>query len=153
MTTPKQILISRCRILALLATTLETVQTSAATSKGLRVIAEELDLMAVDINRLEPDEEIPLRQVLASFRRRTANPVGRSRSNGRSDFEYDRRDGHRIIDLLPETEVVVATAITSTNLTTRDPVKKPGLFVLGRNSLSKTAMKNLARLDRSGLEI
>jgi len=69
MTTPKQILISRCRILALLATTLETVQTSEATSKGLRVIADELDGIAVDISRLEPDEEIPLRQVLASFRR------------------------------------------------------------------------------------
>jgi hypothetical protein len=53
----KQILISRCRILALLATTLETVQTSEATAKGLRVIAEELDKMAVDISRLEPDEE------------------------------------------------------------------------------------------------
>lgn len=74
----KQILISRCRILALLATTLETVQTSEATAKGLQVIAEELDGMAVDISRLEPDEEIPLREVLASFRRRTAHPLGRS---------------------------------------------------------------------------
>jgi len=66
----KQILISRCRILALLATTLETVQTSQATARGLQLIAEELDEMAVDINRLEPDEEIPLPEVLASFRRR-----------------------------------------------------------------------------------
>jgi hypothetical protein len=74
----KQILISRCRILALLATTLETVQTSEATSKGLQVIAEELDEMAVDISSLDTAEEIPLRQVLAAFRRRTANPVGRS---------------------------------------------------------------------------
>ena len=59
MTTQKQILISRCRILALVATTLEDVQTSEATAKGLQVIAEELDLMAVDISRLEPEEEIP----------------------------------------------------------------------------------------------
>jgi hypothetical protein len=49
----KQILISRCRILALPATTLENVQTSEATAKGLRLIAEELDEMAVDISRLE----------------------------------------------------------------------------------------------------
>jgi uncharacterized membrane protein len=78
MTTQKQILISRCRILALLATTLEDVQMSEATAKGLRVIAEELDEMAVDIGRLEPDEEMPLRDVLASFRRRTAQPLSRS---------------------------------------------------------------------------
>jgi hypothetical protein len=75
MTSQKQILISRCRILALLATTLENAQMSAATSKGLQVIAEELDEMAVDISRLEPDEEIPLREVLATFRRRTAHPL------------------------------------------------------------------------------
>jgi hypothetical protein len=76
MTTKKQILISRCRILALLATTLEDVQTSERVAKGLRVIAEELDEMAVDITRLEADEDIPLRDVLAAFRRRTAHTVG-----------------------------------------------------------------------------
>ena len=74
----KQILISRCRILALLATTLETVQTSESTAKGLRVIAEELDGMAVDISSLDTGEEIPLREVLAAFRRRTAHPLSRS---------------------------------------------------------------------------
>jgi hypothetical protein len=69
MTTQQQILISRCRILALLATTLEDVQTSQATARGLQLIAEELDGIAVDISSLEPDAEIPLSQVLASFRR------------------------------------------------------------------------------------
>ena len=80
MTTKKQILISRCRILALLATTLETIQTSEATAKGLRVIAEELDEMAVDISSLDTaEDEIPLCQVLAAFRRRTKLiPLSRS---------------------------------------------------------------------------
>jgi len=76
MTSQKQILISRCRILALLATTLENAQMSETVAKGLQVIAEEVDGMAVDISRLEPDEEIPLQEVLATFRRRTDQTVG-----------------------------------------------------------------------------
>lgn len=56
MTVEQQILITRCRSLARLATTLENVQTSEATAKGLRVIAEELYRIADDIGGLEPEE-------------------------------------------------------------------------------------------------
>ena|ERR1700693_3360075 len=49
--THQQILVWRCKVLANLATTLMAVQTSAATTKGLRLISEELDSIAAEISR------------------------------------------------------------------------------------------------------
>jgi hypothetical protein len=73
MTTTRQILASRSRILALLATDLENVQTSEAISNGLRVITDELDGIAEDIGHLEPEESVLDDAFFAKLRR---SPVG-----------------------------------------------------------------------------
>jgi hypothetical protein len=75
--TQQQNLVSCCRILALLATDLETAQLPQATKNGLRLIAGELDGIAEDIANLEP-EELPIRQVLEIHARRPAHPLIRS---------------------------------------------------------------------------
>jgi hypothetical protein len=62
--TPQQILSYRCRVLANLAVQLLTVQNSAASKKGLRVISGELDRISADIANFEP-EESDIDEVLA----------------------------------------------------------------------------------------
>jgi hypothetical protein len=69
--TQQQLLAYKCRVLSQLADSLAPAQESAGTRKALHLIADELFDLSVEIAHLEPEaEEIPLSQILASFRRR-----------------------------------------------------------------------------------
>jgi hypothetical protein len=71
--TQQQLIAYKLKIASQLADSLALSSASDAVRKGLRrLISETVFDAAIEVRNLEP-EEIPLRQVLATFRRRTAS--------------------------------------------------------------------------------
>ena len=73
--TQQQLIAYKLKIASQLADSLALSSDSCAVRKGLRLISETVFDAALEVRNLEPEDEIPLSQVLERFRRRTANPL------------------------------------------------------------------------------
>ncbi|HYZ73500.1 MAG TPA: hypothetical protein VE641_10510 [Chthoniobacterales bacterium] len=73
----QQLIAYKCRVLSSLADTLAPSIESSGARQGLKLIADTLQEVAVEITHLEP-EEIPLRQALEQYGLRRPNSLARS---------------------------------------------------------------------------